>query len=342
MPSQAPPAHVHLPLNALRSFEAAARRLSFTLAGEDLGVSQVAISRQVKALELWLGAPLFIRGTREVRLTAEGARLLPPVRQALDLLVQGVGQVSRRGRRDVLAVQAYTTFAQRWLVPRLTRFHERHPEIEVRLTASVSPVDFARQDLDAAVRSDDGTGWPGLEADFLAPIGLLPVASPTLLGGRRDRLPIGDLARMTLLHSLARPDDWDTWLRAVGAEQVVNSRKGLKFESSTLAYEAARQGSGVAMGIAVLVDSDLASGALVSPFGQPVRLPGGYYLVRPRDRPASAAMGTFRTWLMQTLASAANTGAVEATREGDRPAGAAGRLLAAEESGPQMHAKRRR
>ena len=96
----------------------------------------------MKALEAWLGAPLFVRGTREVRLTPEGARLLPPVRQALDLLALAAGQVSRRGRRDVLAIQAYTTFAQRWLIPRLTRFHELHPGIGVRLTASVSPVDF--------------------------------------------------------------------------------------------------------------------------------------------------------------------------------------------------------
>src|SRR3954453_10359942 len=137
MPARPAPVRPHLPLNAMRSFEAAARRLSFTLAGEELGVSQVAISRQVKSLEQWLGAPLFIRGTREVRLTPEGARLLPPVRQALDMLALAAGQVSRRGRRDVLAIQAYTTFAQRWLIPRLTRFYEQHPDIEVRLTASV-------------------------------------------------------------------------------------------------------------------------------------------------------------------------------------------------------------
>ena len=302
------PARPHLPLNAFRSFEAAARRLSFTQAGEELGVSQVAISRQVKALEAWLGAPLFVRGTREVRLTPEGARLLPPVRQALDLLALAAGQVSRRGRRDVLAIQAYTTFAQRWLIPRLTRFHELHPGIEVRLTASVSPVDFDHQDVDAAVRSGDGGGWPGLEADFLTPITLLPVVGPGLLEGRSGPLPIEALSGMTLLHSLARPNDWTTWLRAAGAEAAGDSRKGLKFESSALAYEAALQGSGVAMGIEVLVQGYLASGALVSPFGQPVRLPGGYYLVRPRHRPVSAAMRHFRGWILGELDAAAATG----------------------------------
>ncbi|MDO9713777.1 LysR substrate-binding domain-containing protein [Paracraurococcus lichenis] len=301
------PARPHLPLNALRSFEAAARRLSFTQAGEELGVSQVAISRQVKALEQWLGTPLFIRGTREVRLTPEGARLLPPVRQALDLLALAAGQVSRRERRNVLSIQAYTTFAQRWLIPRLTRFHERHPDIEVRLTASVSPVDFEHQDVDAAVRSGDGSGWPGLETDFLTPIALLPVASSTLLKRRKGKLPAEALSGMTLLHSLARPNDWEIWLQANGAEQVVDSRKGLKFESSALAYEAALQGSGVAMGIQVLVEGYLTSGALVSPFGQAVRRPGGYYLVRPRHRPVSTAMRRFRDWILAEL-GAAETG----------------------------------
>jgi LysR family transcriptional regulator, glycine cleavage system transcriptional activator len=285
----------------MRTFEAAARRLSFTLAGEELGVSQVAISRQVKALEQWLGTPLFIRGTREVRLTAAGARLLPPIRQALDLMAQAADQVSRRRQRDVLAIQAYTTFAQRWLIPRLARFHEQHPDVEVRLTASLSPVDFDHQDVDAAVRSGDGGGWPGLEMDLLTPISLLPVLKPVGAATGSTPSSISDLSRMTLLHSLARPDDWSTWLQARGAADQVDSRRGLKFESSTLAYEAALQGSGVAMGVEVLVAGYLDSGMLISPFGPAVRLPGGYYLVRPSRRPVSIAMRSFRRWILAEL-----------------------------------------
>jgi LysR family glycine cleavage system transcriptional activator len=301
MQAQVLPLRPPLPLNAMRTFEAAARRLSFTLAGEELGVSQVAISRQVKALEQWLGVPLFIRGTREVRLTVAGAQLLPPVRQALDLLAQAADQVSRRRQRDVLAIQAYTTFAQRWLIPRLARFHEQYPDVEVRLTASLSPVDFVQQDVDAAVRSGDGNGWPGLEMDLLTPISLLPVLKPPGPAMGQTPLPIADLSRMTLLHSLARPDDWATWLRAKGVADQVDSRRGLKFESSTLAYEAALQGSGVAMGVEVLVEGYLASGMLVSPYGPAIRLSGGYYLVRPTQRPVSVAMRSFRTWILTEL-----------------------------------------
>lgn len=304
MPAQVSPLRPPLPLNAMRSFEAAARRLSFTLAGEELGVSQVAISRQVKALEHWLGVALFIRGTREVRLTAAGDQLLPPVRQALDLLARAADQVGRRRQRDVLAIQAYTTFAQRWLIPRLTRFHEQYPDVEVRLTASLSPVDFAHQDVDAAVRSGDGSGWPGLEMDLLTPISLLPVLKHAGVAAGEAPLTLVDLSRMTLLHSLARPDDWATWLRAKGAADRIDSRRGLKFESSTLAYEAALQGSGVAMGVEVLVEGYLASGQLVSPCGPVVRLSGGYYLVRPSQRPVSAAMRSFRRWILEELRGA--------------------------------------
>ena len=138
----------------------------------------MAVSRQVKLLEEWLGATLFTRGTRAIHLTPEGARLLEAVRQALDALALATGQMSRRGRRDVLAIQAYTTFARRWLIPLLGRFHDEHPDIEVRLTTSVIPVDFAYQDLDAAVRSGNGRSWPGLEADFLTPYRIAASGQP--------------------------------------------------------------------------------------------------------------------------------------------------------------------
>lgn len=288
------------PLNALRAFEASARLLSFTLAGEELGVTQVAVSRHVRTLEEYLGTVLFKRGPRSLRLTSEGARLLPSISRALDEISLAVSQVSRRGRRDVLAIQAYTTFAQHWLIPLLSNFHDRHPGIEVRLSASLQPVDFDRQDVDAAVRS--GTGhWPGLEADLLTPIELVPVMNPALLKGAEALRRPEDLAGTTLLHSLARPDDWDAWLRGAVSAGAVDSRKGLKFESSAMAYEAASQGLGVAIGVKVLVERYLASGVLVAPFARTLTLPEGYYLVRPRDRPASAALKAFRSWLIEEL-----------------------------------------
>jgi len=293
---------VSVPLNPLRAFEASARLLSFTLAAEELSVTQVAISRQVRVLEDYLGVELFVRGPRSIQLTDAGARLYPSVGRAFDEISHAATLVSRRNRPDVLAIQAYTTFAQHGLIPLLSRFHEKHPGIEVRLSASTQPVDFAHQDLDAAIRS--GTGhWPDYESDFLAPIELMPVVSPALLKSLGGLRRASDLRRVTLLHSLARPDDWAAWLAAAGRGD--NGLRVLKFENSAMAYEAAIQGVGCAIGIRALVGRYLASGALVAPFALTHTLPGGYYLVRPKGRRESPALRIFRAWLLQTLSQAA-------------------------------------
>ncbi|HYG43541.1 MAG TPA: LysR substrate-binding domain-containing protein [Bordetella sp.] len=290
---------VPVPLNPLRAFEASARLLSFTLAAEELSVTQVAISRQVRVLENYLGVELFTRGPRSIQLTDAGARLYPSVGRAFDEISHAATLVSRRHRPDVLAIQAYTTFAQHGLIPLLSHFHEKYPGIEVRLSASTQAVDFAHQDLDAAIRS--GTGrWPDFESDFLAPIELLPVVSPRLLKSAGGLRRASDLRRVTLLHSLARPDDWAAWLYAAGHDDAVGLRV-LKFENSAMAYEAAIQGVGCAIGIRALVGRYLASGALVAPFTLTHTLPGGYYLVRPKGRPESPALRIFRAWLLDTL-----------------------------------------
>jgi len=291
---------VAVPLNPLRAFEAAARLLSFTRAAAELHVTQVAVSRQVRVLEDYLGVLLFARGPHSITLTEAGARLYPSISRALDEISHAASLVSRRNRPDVLAIQAYTTFAQHGLIPLLPRFHEKYPGIEVRLSASTQAVDFSHQDLDAAIRS--GTGqWPDYESDFLAPIELVPVASPALIktiGGFRRP---ADLARVTLLHSLARPDDWNAWLHAAGVKRPGRLR-GLRFENSAMAYEAAIQGLGCAIGIRALVERYLASGVLVAPFGALTHtLPGGYYLVRPKGRIEPPALRIFRTWLLQAL-----------------------------------------
>jgi LysR family glycine cleavage system transcriptional activator len=287
------------PLNPLKAFEAAARHLSLTLAADELHVTQVAISRQVKLLEDHLGIALFVRGHRSITLTPQGARLQRRIGNAFDEIESAVKSISVRGRRDVLSIQAYTTFAQRWLIPLMSRFHEEFPEIEVRLSTSLTPVDFERQNIDAAIRSGVGE-WPGLEADYLAPIELMPVAGPRLL---QQGVPLekpADLRRHTLLHSLARPDDWATWLQAAG-EKKADGYGGLKFESSALAFEAAVQGMGVAIGSRVLVSQSLLDGTLIAPFELTCRVASSYYLVRPAGRPASHALRMFRQYLLDEL-----------------------------------------
>lgn len=290
------------PLNPLRAFEAAARLRSFTLAAREMRVSQVAVSKQVRALEEYFGMTLFERGHRSIQLTQDGARLLPPLTRALDDIAAATSGLKHRGRRDMLSIQAYTTFAQRWLIPRLALFSRAHPEIEVRLTASLLPASFELGGVDAAIRSGSGH-WPGLMADPLAPLELVPVCRPGLLSGAAT--PAEALRGVTLLHSLSRPDDWSTWLRSAGAAAAgISARNGMKFENSAMAYEAALQGAGIAIGIRVLVDSYLASGELVAPFGHVHRLQDGYYLLYPAGAAQSQAFQAFREWLLRATAAA--------------------------------------
>jgi LysR family transcriptional regulator, glycine cleavage system transcriptional activator len=288
------------PLNPIRAFETAARHLSFTAAAEELGITQIAVSRQVRVLEDYLEVALFERSHRSIRLTAEGARLFPATNRALDEINEAAAGLSMRGRRDVLVVQTYTTFAQRWLIPRLWRFHERLPNVEIRLSASIAPVDFERGQIHAAIQRRS-IAMERCDVDFLAPVELLPVCSPTLVEGQGEAATAKLLARQSLLHSLARPNDWKLWLSSAGLTQIDPSR-GMKFENSVLAYEAALQGIGTAMGIRVLVEQYLRSGSLVAPFGPPLALDDGYYLLIPRGRQKPPALHGFRDWLLEEAA----------------------------------------
>jgi LysR family glycine cleavage system transcriptional activator len=285
------------PLNPIRAFETAARHMSFTAAAEELGITQIAVSRQVRVLEDYLEVPLFERSHRAIRLTAEGARLFPATSRAFDEIDTAVASLSMRGRRDVLVVQTYTTFAQRWLIPRLWRFHERLPHIEIRLSASVAPVDFERSQIHAAIQRRSAL-IERCDVDLLAPVELVPVCSPALLEGSGEVDRARMLARHPLLHSLARPNDWKLWLASAGLTQV-DPNRGMKFENSVLAYEAALQGIGIAMGIRVLVEQYLHSGSLVAPFGPPLALDDGYYLLIPRGRQRPPALQHFRNWLLE-------------------------------------------
>ena len=171
------------PLNALRAFEAGARHLSFTKAAEELFVTQAAVSHQVKLLEQDLGVALFRRMTRKLALTAEGRRLLGPVGAALDAIAEAAGALRAGAGGGTLTLSLTPTFGVRWLAPRLGRFWTAYPEIELRLQHSIHLIDFARDEIDAAVRWGSGV-WPGLDVVYLMPAGLVPVCSPCCARGR--------------------------------------------------------------------------------------------------------------------------------------------------------------
>lgn len=288
-----------VPLNPLRTFEVAARHLSFTAAAAELEVTQVAVSRQIRALEDHLAVSLFERSHRTIKLTESGRRLFPTINRALDEIDGAVAAVSMRGQRDVLSVHTHTTFGQRWLIPRLQRFHDRFADIEIRLTASAHPTLDARADQ-VVIRT--GTGrFEGCEAEFLAPVELMPVCTEALTRGWADPSAPENLARHTLLHSMARPNDWALWLASAGVAGI-DATRGLKFENSVLAYEAAIQGIGVAMGVRVLVAQYVRLGSLVAPFGHVLPLDLGYYLLLPQGRRSSRTVKAFRDWLRDEIA----------------------------------------
>src|SRR3982751_2561233 len=199
MPRQLPP------LNALRAFEAAARSESFTRAAEELCVTQGAVSQQVKALEATLGLKLFARERQRLAITDAGRDYLAVVRDALDRIAVGTERLVQRQTSGVLTVSTSPDFAAKWLVHRLGRFAEVHPDIDLRVSATIHHVDFAREEVDLAVRHGDGN-WPGLDPVRLSPEQLFAVCSPKLLSGRRRLAKPADILNFPLLHLDSRAD----------------------------------------------------------------------------------------------------------------------------------------
>lgn len=282
-------------LNGLRAFEAAARHLSFTLAAEELNVTQTAISHQIRRLEEELGLKLFIRQSRSLALTPQAAEYLPGIRAAFQDLRTATDRLLRKGDDRVLTVSTLTSLAVKWLLPRLSSFQEQHPEIDVRITTSTELVDFRTTNVDAAIRYGQGR-WPGLEAEWLMAEHLFPVCSPKLLTGERALRQPEDLAHATLLHTSTTVDDWRLWLTAAGLPAHLSQNRGLTFDLAFMTIQAAIDGLGVAMGHTAYVADDVANGRLVVPFN--VTMPSaGYYFVTPQDRPVTPKLKLFRDWL---------------------------------------------
>ena len=288
------------PLNALRAFEATARLGSFSQAADELCVTQGAVSRQVAKLEDHLGVMLFSRSGRRTTLSFEGARFYAYVHEAFERILDAAEIFSRQDASSVLKIKVPPTLGIRWFVPRLVQFHGLHPEIDVQITTSHQPVDFAREDVDVAIHWGLGD-WEGLSADHILGEELTPVCSPAVLADKPLRRT-ADLDQHVLLRSLNRTNDWRAWLEAAGAPEV-DCTRALKFENSGLTYQAAIDGLGVVVAQRAFIEDDLAAGRLVAPF--PLSVPGerGYYLVYPRNRLRLARVAEFRRWLLEHVGS---------------------------------------
>jgi LysR family glycine cleavage system transcriptional activator len=283
------------PLNALPSFEAAARLLSFSKAADELHVTHGAVSRAVRHLEDQLGVQLFMRATRSIALTTVGSAFSAEVRVALDRLAAATAATAQEQSSGVLSVSTLDSFAAQWLVPKLFRFRRAYGDIDVRLSTSEKLADFISDGIDIAIRYGQGH-YPGVVAELLMQEDLSPVCSPKLLKGRHPlRLP-SDLRYHTLIHDEFHID-WATWLRTAGITDV-DPHRGPMFHSSEHAVQAAIQGEGVILGRSALVADDLASGWLVRPFS--VRVPAGlaYYIAYPARALERRKVKVFRDWLL--------------------------------------------
>jgi LysR family glycine cleavage system transcriptional activator len=286
------------PLNALKAFEAAARSESFTRAAEELNVTQGAVSHQVKALEATLGLRLFNRERQRLVLTEPGREYLAVVRDALDRIAVGTDRLVQRQSSGVLTVTTSPDFAAKWLVNRLGRFAESHPEIDLRISATVQHVDFAREDVDLAVRHGDGK-WAGLDAVRLCSEQLFPVCSPKLVSGRNRIKTASDLLKFPLL----RLDDWSTWTKWFEAAGVTDPvAHGPVLNRASMLIDAAVDGQGIALARTTLAAWDLINGRLVRPFDVSLRLSNMYWIVCPKVASSIPKVAAFRKWLLAEAA----------------------------------------
>jgi LysR family transcriptional regulator, regulator of gene expression of beta-lactamase len=279
----------HLPLNALRAFEASARHLSFTKAAIELCVTQAAVSHQVKGLEARLGAALFRRLPRGLVLTDEGLALLPGVRDSFDQIARLLHRFDGGPVTEPLSVGVVGTFAAGWLLPRLDGFLSGHPFVDLRLSTNNNRVDIQAEGLDAAIRFGDGA-WHGMEAQPLFAAPMAPLCTPLIAARLRD--PV-DLAGERLLRSY-RADEWPTWFAAV--EAPCPPLRGPVFDSSWIMVEAAIQGHGVAIAPVMMFARQIAAGRLVQPFASTITT-GRYWLTWPKSRLPSRALQAFSVWL---------------------------------------------
>lgn len=299
------------PLNSLRAFEAAARHMSFTRAAEELHVTPAAISQQIRGLEDWLGTPLFRRLTRALRLTEAAQAVLPQLTETFDQLADITARLQADVDAPVLVVSAAPTFATKWLVPRLSHFNDEHPDINIRIDASLGVVgDFDRDGVHVAVRLGGGD-YPGMRVDKLVDEDVAPACAPGLVAKDHPH-PLktpDDLRHHRLIHvdwgPVLNPPTWGDWMAAAGVKDI-DTGPGPVFSVEDLAISAAIAGQGVVLVSTLAAQDDLASGRLVRPFDIVIPSNSAFWVVSPEraaDRPKVAA---FRDWIIREMGVTVN------------------------------------
>ncbi|MBB4566085.1 LysR substrate-binding domain-containing protein [Rhizobium leucaenae] len=283
------------PLNALRVFEAAARHGSFTRAGDELGMTQTAVSYQIKLLEENVGEPLFLRRARQIALTDAGERLAPKVAEAFSMLQDAVASVSGDAETTLL-IHSTPTFASQWLARHLGSFQLRHPNIAVRLATSDKIIDFSREPSDIAIRSGRGT-WPGLRAHLLMKVNFTPMLSPALAASIGGVHTPADLLKLRIID--AGDPWWLQWFEAAGVpDPGLQGRPKSRLGAQSFEASAAIAGQGVAVLTPEFYADDIAAGRLIQPFDILCNDGSNYWLAYPESRRHTPRIRAFRHWIL--------------------------------------------
>lgn len=293
--------HWHLPsLAALRTFEAAARHLSFTKAAVELHLTQSAVSRQIRLMEDYLGVALFHREKQRLALSDAGRKYAHDIRAALgQMQAATLSLLSHQGQDGILNVATPSAFGVKWLIPRLASFNSRHPDILLNLVTRSKPFDIESEQLDVAIHYGNND-WPGVVAEPLVGEILVPLCSPDYLKRHGPFQDAGELQKQVLLQHTRRPNTWQEWY---DSHQVAgtNAWAGPRFEHFYLIMQAALAGLGIALLPSMLVEDDVAAGRLVILFEDKFESKDGYCLVYPEAKRTDVKVARFRSWLLEEV-----------------------------------------
>ncbi len=286
------------PISALRALEAAARLLNFTQAAQELNVTQSAISHQVRHLEEIWGLKLFDRRARQLALTRNGQALAPLVGRFLDRMAVTLEALRNESQREPLRVNMLQSFAVKWLTPRLNRFHEAYPDLDVWISTSEDFMSFRKQQVDVAIRLGDGD-YPGLHTSFLLREYVFPVCTPEFVERYGRPSTPQELLKYPLLLRMGEPahPNWEHWFAKIGMAGVVLT-EGPRFPDTNMALQAAMAGQGVALARSAHVGDDLAAGRLIKLFDTHLRSSVSYYLVCPEGTEDFPKIAAFREWVL--------------------------------------------
>jgi LysR family transcriptional regulator, glycine cleavage system transcriptional activator len=293
------------PLNSLKCFESAARHGSFNKAAKELSVTPSAISHQIKGLESFLGLELFRRTKRKVILTEAGESYLKPIKSIFEQLENATSELKSKQKTGSLRLAVAPAFLTRWLMPRMERFQDRYPDIQIEISSSTGLVDFSANDIDMAVYFGNGD-WEDVEAHYLRPARLSPVCNPRLIKPEQPITKPEDMRFYPLLHVTKRKDEWHDWLQQHDLDPKL-FRRGLMFSSGSLTAGAAAQGLGISLTDPELVMPEIEAGTLKVLFNEHLITNRSFYLVYEKRRSVTSAMSAFKEWIIEEMVGNKNT-----------------------------------